>query len=82
MDAYNTIELFCLRDYLRATQAIDVNLATMDYDAFKKRFAVEINDCDRKGILFAMFDGKDYKESIWKLVRPVYSPAFKEVVEE
>ena len=31
-----------------------------------------------KGVLFLMYDNKDYEDVIWKLIRPTYSKPFAE----
>jgi len=74
---YKSIEKECLLQYVHVQQEM------IDAQAFQKKdFAMKVKDHKYSGILFAMWDKKDYSKTIWKLVRPVYSPAFKEVVEE
>ena len=82
-DAYKDIELECLREHLRITSLVDVQMILMDVSAYEKDYFFTLKkDFKYKGIVLAMSKGKDYSESIWKLVRPVYSRAFKEVIEE
>jgi len=82
-DAYKEIELACLREHLRITSLVDVHKTLMDVTAYEKDYFFTMkNDFKYKGIVLAMSKGKDYSESIWKLVRPVYSKPFKDVVEE
>jgi RNA ligase len=82
-DAYKDIELQCLREHLKVTSIVDVHVNLMDIVAYEKDYFFALdNDFKYKGIVLTMSKGRDYSESIWKLVRPVYSPAFKEVVEE
>lgn len=82
-DAYKDIELECLREHLRITSLVDVHMTLMDVTAYEKDYFFTLkNDFKHKGIVLAMSKGRDYSEAIWKLVRPVYSKPFKEVVEE
>jgi RNA ligase len=44
----------------------------------KKEFALRVKDIEYSNILFNMYDGKDYKKTIWKMIKPVYSRPFKD----
>ena len=82
-DAYKDIELQCLREHLKVTNIVDVAVVLMDIVAFEKDYYFAMTpDFKYKGIVLTMSKGRDYSEAIWKLVRPTYCPAFKEVVEE
>lgn len=43
----------------------------------KKSFANAIKDNEYRSILFAMWDGKSYEDTIWKMVKPKWSKPFK-----
>jgi RNA ligase len=47
----------------------------------RKEFAESINDFTHKDVLFRMLDGKEYKQFIWKRIKPEYSKPFKETNE-
>jgi RNA ligase len=76
-DAYNEIKMECLAEAVNVLAEL-----AKKGDFSKKDYALMVKDHKYSGILFAIYDKKDYSESIWKLVRPVYSKPFKEVVEE
>ena len=44
----------------------------------RKKFAFEALKCDFSSILFKMFDGKDYKSLIWKLIEPETETPFSQ----
>jgi RNA ligase len=43
----------------------------------KKSFANAIKDNEYRSILFAMWDGKSYEDTIWKMIKPKWSKPFK-----
>ena len=43
----------------------------------KKEFALLIKNNDYRSILFAMWDGKSYYDTIWKMIKPVWSKPFR-----
>ena len=47
----------------------------------KKEFALLIKNNDYRSILFAMWDGKSYDDTIWKMVKPKWSKAFKKDID-
>jgi RNA ligase len=47
----------------------------------RKEFAESINDFTYKDVLFRMLDGKEYKQSIWRKIKPEYKKPFKETNE-
>jgi RNA ligase len=77
-DAYHLIERTC-HGYMGNTM---IDLCKLDRKVTKKDFALKVKDHKYSGILFTIWDKKDYSQTIWKLVKPTYCPAFKEVVEE
>ena len=47
----------------------------------KKEFALLIKNNDYRSILFAMWDGKSYDDTIWKMIKPVWSKPFKKDID-
>ena len=47
----------------------------------RKEFAEEVNNFEYKDVLFKMLDGKGYKQTIWRRLKPEYSKPFKETNE-
>jgi RNA ligase len=43
----------------------------------KKEFALAIKDNEYRSILFSMWDGKSYEDTIWKIIKPKWSKPFK-----
>ena len=48
----------------------------------RKKIAEYFKKSKYPGILFAMYDAKDYKSMIWKLIRPQFSKPFEEDTDE
>ena len=66
---FNTIDL----EYRLIFKNITENNKITD----KKTFAQYALSYTNSSILFAMFDNKDYKHMIWKIIYPNYSKPFK-----
>ena len=47
----------------------------------KKEFALEALKYQFSGILFCIYNKKDYSQAIWKLIRPKFTKPFKDIVE-
>lgn len=47
----------------------------------KKEFALLIKNNDYRSILFAMWDGKFYDDTIWKMIKPVWSKPFRKDID-
>jgi RNA ligase len=47
----------------------------------RKEFAQTVNNFEYKDMLFKMLDGKEYKQTIWRRLKPEYSKPFKETNE-
>ena len=47
----------------------------------RKEFALEALKYQYSGILFCIYNKKDYSQAIWKLIRPKFTKPFKDVVE-
>jgi RNA ligase len=75
--AYYSIVLEC-KEYM-----IDVLCEMIREEKLtKKDFALKVKGHKYSGILFMMYDKKDYSEKIWNIVQPVYSKPFKDGVDE
>lgn len=50
----------------------------------RKDFALAVSTCEfpHKSILFNLYDGKDYSEAIWKLIKPKVENTFKIIRED
>ena len=48
----------------------------------RKAFAEKALQSKNRGFLFALYDGKDYNEAIWKKIRPIYSKPFRDGYDE
>ena len=44
----------------------------------KKAFALKAKDEKYSGLLFSMYDGKDYSLAIWKKIKPEWSTPFRD----
>ena len=44
----------------------------------RKTFAEKALQSKNRGFLFALYDGKNYDEAIWKKIRPIYSKPFRD----
>ena len=51
--------------------------AVKDRSLSRKEFAQKFRDFEYPGILFAMLDGKDHQEIIWRMIRPRGEKTFK-----
>jgi RNA ligase len=67
---YNIIESECLSKF---ESVKDIQL--------RKEIADTINNFNHKDIIFRMLDGKEYKQSIWRKLKPEYKKPFKETNE-
>jgi len=69
---YMIIENECLREFAK------IMLIVIQKDSFntKKEFALLAKDYKYSGILFNIYDGKDYSEIIWKIVKPDFAKPF------
>ncbi len=47
----------------------------------RKEFALEALKYQYSGILFCIYNKKDYSQAIWKLIRPKFTKPFKDIVE-
>lgn len=77
---FNMVELECLREYVKIVHEIDgLDMNFMDRTfEYKKLFALRALKFKYSGILFNIYDGKDYSQTIWKIVKPAYAKPFAE----
>jgi hypothetical protein len=67
-EAYDLIEATAQQDFA----IVESDVGTDD----RKAFALTARDSNYPGLLFAMLDGKDYSDTIWKMVKPDYERPF------
>ena len=48
----------------------------------RKTFAEKVVQSKNRGFLFALYDGKNYDEMIWKKIRPIFSKPFRDGYDE
>lgn len=51
--------------------------AVKDRSLSRKEFALKFKDFEHPGILFAMLDGKNHQDIIWRMIRPRGEKTFK-----
>ena len=76
---YKTIEDLYEQTYNNILSFIFVMTPRGDQDTFVKHraeFAKLAKSYNHPGILFAMYDGKDYSQMIWKMIKPKYEKPF------
>lgn len=76
-NAYNEIEIECLRYYVKIQQEL---IAESNFQ--KKNFALKVKNYKYPSILFSMWDNKDYSDKIWKIIKPKYSKPFNDGIDE
>jgi RNA ligase len=90
IDAYTEIERQAMADYIFINNKYVLKdiYEGISKEELKKRFALGVKKCAEKdtsirsGILFSMWDNKDYSQTIWKLVKPSYEKPFKDGVDD
>jgi len=73
---YADIETKSLRLFLKVYNELGASIM------IKKEFALKVKDTEYASILFNMYDGKDYKTTIWKKIKPKWSKPFKDGVDD
>lgn len=73
--AYDAIELECFKKH----NEISLEMGKLDTNT-KKDFALRAVKFKYSGILFSMFDDKDYSKAIWNIIKPAYAKPFKDGV--
>ena len=80
-DSYTSIEVETLREYLRIGTIVGLSNA-LDPFARKKEFALMAKEYKYSGLLFSMYNDKDYTEAIWRMIKPEWSTPFRDGYEE
>jgi RNA ligase len=62
---------------IKFRSSIDFEYYKGESNGDKKEFALAIKDNEYRSILFSMWDGKSYDETIWKMIKPKWSKPFK-----
>jgi RNA ligase len=73
---YNDIEVESLRLFLKVYNELGASIM------IKKEFALKVKDTEYASILFNMYDGKDYSNMIWKMIKPKWCKPFKDGVDD
>ncbi|MFW6219329.1 MAG: T4 RnlA family RNA ligase [bacterium] len=68
-EEYNYIELQSLKIFWK--------IYVCDANTMRKDFALEAKESKYSGILFKMYEGKEYSDLIWKMIKPEYKQPFK-----
>ena len=60
------------------------NIAKSEYKTLdtRKETAMYFKTCTHPGILFSMLDGKDYSDTIWRMIKPDFEKPFLHQQEE
>ena len=75
-DSYLEIEVEAMKEFIRIVN-FGLPLETTPWDR-KKDFALKAKDFKNSGLLFSMYDGKDYSLAIWKKIKPEWSTPFRD----
>ena len=71
------LELQSQFESIKFRSVTDFEYYKMQSNGDKKEFALLIKNNDYRSILFAMWDGKSYDDTIWKMIKPVWSKPFR-----
>lgn len=71
------MELEAHFENIKFRSSIDFEYYKAESNGDKKEFALAIKDNEYRSILFSMWDGKSYDETIWKMIKPKWSKPFK-----
>jgi len=76
-DMYIEIEVETLREFVRVTNLVSLKNG---FDPFerKKEFALIAKEFKHSGLLFSMYNNKNYSEAIWKMIKPDWSTPFRD----
>ncbi len=75
-DSYLEIEVEAMKEFIKIVN-FGLPLETTPFDR-KKDFALKAKDFKNSGLLFSMYDGKDYSLAIWKKIKPEWSTPFRD----
>ena len=76
-DSFTAIEVEALRDYVKITHSLPKQSSYDPIDN-KKEFALRAINHKYSGLLFSMYNGKDYSDKIWKMIKPEWSTPFRD----
>ncbi len=71
------MELEAHFENIKFRSSIDFEYYKGESNGDKKEFALAIKDNEYRSILFSMWDGKSYDDTIWKMIKPKWSKPFK-----
>ena len=71
------MELEAHFENIKFRSSIDFEYYKGESNGDKKQFALSIKDNEYRSILFSMWDGKPYDDTIWKMIKPKWSKPFK-----
>jgi len=71
------LELKAHFENIKFRSSIDFEYYKGESNGDKKQFALLIKDNEYRSILFSMWDGKSYEDTIWKMIKPKWNKPFK-----
>ena len=74
-DSYTTIEVEALREHARIINIILIQKSNFNV---KKEFALMAKEHKYSGLLFSMYNDKDYSLAIWRMIKPDWSTPFRD----
>jgi RNA ligase len=75
------LELQSQFESIKFRSVTDFEYYKMQSNGDKKEFALLIKNNDYRSILFAMWDGKSYNDTIWKMIQPVWGKPFRKDID-
>jgi hypothetical protein len=66
---------------IKFRSSIDFEYYKGESNGDKKEFALAIKDNEYRSILFSMWDGKSYEDTIWKMIKPKWSKPFRKDID-
>lgn len=75
------LELKAHFENIKFRSSIDFEYYKGESNGDKKEFALAIKDNEYRSILFSMWDGKSYEDTIWKMIKPKWSKPFKKDID-
>ncbi len=75
------LELKAHFENIKFRSSIDFEYYKGESNGDKKQFALAIKDNEYRSILFSMWDGKSYEDTIWKMIKPKWNKPFKKDID-
>jgi RNA ligase len=75
------LELKAGFENIKFRSSIDFEYYKGESNGDKKQFALAIENNEYRSILFSMWDGKSYEDTIWKMIKPKWSKPFKKDID-